>query len=134
MFLNFRKEWNQCNCPKCWRGHSPARGSQHRQSTEVSDFAAIWRFVVLILLLNYVQHKKVGRPIINLSVILKTTIDYISLFSSSQLSKQNIISLSKLDIFLNYRNISILCCICFFDCLKVLLIVSECYQYTVQAQ
>lgn len=72
MFLNFRKEWNQCNCPKCSRGHSPARGSQHRQSTEVSDFAAIWRFVVLILLLNYVQHKKVGRPIKNLSVILKT--------------------------------------------------------------
>lgn len=60
MFLNFRKEWNQCNCPKCSRGHSPARGSQHRQSTEVPDFAAIWRFV-LILLLNYVQPQAGGK-------------------------------------------------------------------------
>lgn len=60
MFLNFRKEWNQCNCPKCSRGHSPARGSQHRQSTEVSDFAAIWRFV-LILLLNYIQPQAGGK-------------------------------------------------------------------------
>lgn len=59
MILNFRKEWNQRNCPKCGRGHSPARGSQHRQSTEVSGFAAIWRFV-FILLLNYVQPQEGG--------------------------------------------------------------------------